>query len=221
MIALGKSRRARGAFPDGDVGMLDVSANALAVLILATMMVLTVAAPPAPRGETRAADRPPLFYPSPLDVAVAPQSAYWIVTSGGLTALDINAFVAGLGDQSPVSRTEQGEATLIIDRSRYRDLNDHRLHVLLKWTAIRDTAQALDTEEARQAAQQEIRSAFERDGIAPTFVVLAEDTEVFAPLYWTLRENQVPMRWVSIVEGGALTLSRQVSNFDERQRQWQ
>ena len=58
MSFLAISKKRPVDLPDAEVGMLDVSANALAVLILATMMVLTVAAPPVPRGEIRTDARP-------------------------------------------------------------------------------------------------------------------------------------------------------------------
>ena len=222
MIGAGLRRRAGLGYPDTDVGMLDVSANALAVLILATMLVLTVAAPPALRGEVRAAARPDLFYPSPLDAVVTPQSAYWIVTGAGLTRLDLDAFATGLSDGSTVATTPQGEATLIVDRrNTYRDLNDHRLQVSLDWDAVAGTAApiagAADVAEAVTA----IGAAFTGDGTVPTFVVADDGMAAFAALYWALRQEQVPMRWVSIATRTHLVLSRRVDNFETRVRQWQ
>lgn len=221
MIGLGVGQKPAVSFPDTEVGMLDVSANALAVLILATMLVLTVAAPPAPRGEVRASDRPDLFYPSPLDVVVAPQSAYWIVTEAGLTQLDLDGFAAGLVDNAPVARTAQGEATLIIDRGNYRDLNDHRLQMSLDWEAIKGSANPIEKPEDAMAASDDIRAAFEQEGIAPTFVVTAQGIGPFASIYWDLRKEQVPMRWVSMADQTHLVLSRRVENFEARERQWQ
>ena len=221
MIGLGFSKKQAVSYPDSDVGMLDVAANALAVLILATMLVLTVAAPPAPRGEVRSSDKPELFYPSPLDVAVPPQSVYWIVTEGGLTPLDLDGFATGLSDGSPVARTAQGEATLIIDRRNYRDLNDHRLQINLDWAAITGSAISLATPQDAAIASDDIRQRFEQGGIVPSFVVTAAGTEAFSIIYWNLRRDQVPMRWVPIVMQTPLVLSRRVDNFETRARQWQ
>lgn len=208
-------------FPDAEVGMLDVSANALAVLILATMMVLTVAAPPAPRGEIRTSARPDLFYPSPVDLVVTPQTDYWLITDGGITRLDIDAFASGLVDGSTLARTPQGEATLIVDRRNYRDLNDHRLLITPDWDVIRKTGLPLTTPEGTATVTKAIQTAYESDAILPTLVVLTEGTESFSDLYWSLRETEVPMRWVPIVEQTQLTLSRRVSNFESRRIKWQ
>ncbi|MEE3317030.1 MAG: hypothetical protein VX202_04645 [Pseudomonadota bacterium] len=221
MSFLAISKKRPVDLPDAEVGMLDVSANALAVLILATMMVLTVAAPPVPRGEIRTDARPDLFYPSPVDLVVTPQTDYWLITEGGITRLDIDAFATGLADGSTLARTSQGEATLIVDRRNYRDLNDHRLLITPDWNAIRTTGTSLTTPEGIATAKEIIQTAYERDAILPTLVVLTEGTESFSDLYWSLRETEVPMRWVPIVEQTQLTLSRRVSNFESRRIKWQ
>lgn len=224
MIGLGHGGgrgRSSSVFGDTDIGMLDVSANALAVLILATMLVITVAAPPALRGEVRASERPDLFYPSPLEVVVAPQSTYWIVSGAGITPLDIDPLAAELATGVTTARTPLAQASLIVDRRGYRDLNDHRLSLTLDWEAVRQNATPLDGEAALRAVIEPIQKAFENAGVAPTFVVIAEGTDAFAGLYWGLREAQVPMRWVSIVAQGPLVLKRDVANFEERERRWQ
>ncbi len=47
MIGLGLRKGSASSQAESEVGMLDVSANALAVLILATMLVISAAAPPS------------------------------------------------------------------------------------------------------------------------------------------------------------------------------
>jgi hypothetical protein len=220
MIGSGFGKTQRAGYPDSDVGMLDVSANALAVLILATMLLITVAAPPSPRGEVRASERPDLFYPSPLDLPVPPQSAYWVVTGAGLTRLDLDAFAEGLAGGASVTRTDQGEATLIIDRRNYRDLNDHRLHLSLDLGALSQTAIPIGSAEDLSRASEEIRREFEQAGILPTFLIMPDSIEVFAPVYWHLRTGEVAMRWTAISDG-RLILSRRVDDFETRRRGWQ
>lgn len=221
MTGLGLGRRGAPGGTDSDVGMLDVSANALAVLILVTMLVLTVASPPTPQGEVRASARPELFYPSPLDAIVPPQSSYWIMTEPGLTRLDLGAFALSLAEGATVARTPQGEATLIIDRRNYRDLNDHRLQISIDWDAMRAGASSLTTEADVAEAGRVIRAAYADEGITPTFVVNSESTPTFAPLYWYLREEQVPMRWVTLADGSNLVLYRRVDAFETRAGRWQ
>lgn len=215
---LGKPRQLYAT--DSDVGMLDVSANALAVLILATMLLITVATPPAPRGEVRASDRPDLFYPSPLDLPVPPQSAYWVVTDAGVARLDLDAFATGLAGGGTVARTDQGEATLIVDRRNYRDLNDHRLHLTLDMGALSATALSVDNPDDLARVAGEISQAFEDAGILPSFLVMPGAVEVFAPLYWHLRMGEVAMRWTPVTDG-RLVLSRRVENFETRGVRWQ
>lgn len=221
MIGLGLGRSRQEEMPGSDIGMLDVSANALAVLILATMLVITVAAPPALRGERQTDERPKLFYPSPLDVVVAPQTTYWTVTGAGLTRLSIDDLVVDLAAGNTIARTDEMEVTLIVGRNGYRDLNDHRLQVSLDWDAVRQGAVPVTGDANRVAATEMIRTAFENQSIAPTFIVLAEGAEAFAGLYWQLRDEQIPMRWTAISAGAPLVLSRRVSNFETRASQWQ
>jgi hypothetical protein len=185
------------------------------------MLVLTVAAPPAPRGEVRSNHKPELSYPSPLDVAVPPQSTDWSVTEGGLSPLDLDGFATGLSAGSPVARTAQGEATLIIDRRNYRDLNDHRLQIHLDWAAITESAISLATPQDAAIVSDDIRQRFEQGGIVPSFVVTAAGTEAFSNIYWKLRKDQVPMRWVPIVMQTPFILSRRVDNFETRRVTWQ
>ncbi|WP_333713903.1 hypothetical protein [Yoonia sp.] len=221
MIGLGFGRRARAGYPDTDVGMLDVSANALAVLILATMLVITVAAPPAPPGEVQSDTPPDLFYPTPLEVSVAPSSTYWAVTDAGATVIDLDGFAVGLTGGATVARTPQGEATLVIDRSNYRDLNDHRLQLNLDWTQLSATAQPLATMQGVQDITAALRGAFDQDGLVPTFIVTPEGSSVFAQVYWELRKDRVPLRWVTVTSQSPLVLSRRTENFETRARQWQ
>ena len=221
MIGLGYGRRASASYPDTDIGMLDVSANALAVLILATMLVITIAAPPGPPGEVQSDTPPNLFYPTPLEVSVAPSSTYWAVTDAGTTVIDLDEFAVGLTGGASVARTPQGEATLVVDRSNYRDLNDHRLQLNLDWSQISATAQPLATSQEVQDIIAALRSAFDQDGLVPTFIVTPEGSSLFAKVYWEMRKDRVPLRWVSVTPQSPLVLSRRTENFETRARQWQ
>lgn len=218
-LGFGRARPAPGA--DAEIGMLDISANALAVLILATMLVLTVASPPTPQGEARAEVRPELFYPSPLEIEVVPQSVYWIVTQAGVTPLDLNAIAVELAQGRPVAQTPVAEATLVIDRRNYRDLNDHRMRLDFDWSELAANARTLVTDEDISSFTDEVTEAFEGAGTPPTFIVTPAGTQAFAGVYWTLREGQVPMRWVPFETRTPLIFSRRASNFETRGRQWQ
>jgi hypothetical protein len=221
MTGLGLRKRASAEVQDEGLGMLDVSANALAVLILATMFVLIIAAPPAMLGEVEADNSPDLFYPSPMAMIVAPQSAYWMVSDTGLTRLELDALVAPLAAGATVARTAQGEATLVIDRRHYRDLNDHRLSIVIDWSAVAQSAITFENVLSDPSGLPAILEAFSQHDIVPTFIVTPGGTTAFADIYWHLRGERVPMRWVSAPVGTQLTLSRAEANFERRSRLWQ
>ncbi|SPJ26193.1 hypothetical protein [Palleronia abyssalis] len=213
----------RGATPgaESEVGMLDVSANALAVLILATMLVISAAAPPVPQGEVRRDEIPDLFYPSPIDAVLAPHSRYVFILPSGLVELDLDAFAATLADGEITAKTAQGELTLVTDRRSYRDLNDYRASLSPAWSALADAATPLDQGEAAQKEADTAAALFDDAGIATTYLVAAETLEAFSPLYWMLREARVPIRWVTVTTGRNVVFQRRVEDFERRGRQWQ
>lgn len=224
MPGVGLRNRAGKLAEDSEVGMLDVSANALAVLILATMLVISAAAPPALRGEVRADTMPTLHYPSPLDGVLAPHSRYVIVMVNGVAELDLNGFAGQLATGQTSVRTEQGQAVLITDRARYRDLNEYRLSITPDWDvlvaqangAASDAVNDVFTQEAATAAQH-----FQQDNTASTYLVAIDAVDAFSVLYWKLRTAQTPIRWATVEKGQSLVLTRRVENFERRARQWQ
>ena len=205
---------------ENDVGMLDVSANALAVLILAAMLALVAVVPPVLRGEVEADTAPSLFYPSPLNSSLAPQSRYVMVLQDGAVELDFNLFARVLAEGETVARTPQGEAVLVTDRRRYRDLNDYRVTIRPDMAALNEYATALDADavaaEADQAAEK-----FVSEGVASSYIVAVDAIDSFSALYWALREAQTPMRWVVLPEGQPLIVTRRAEDFERRSRLWQ
>ena len=215
-------RRASAAPAEAELGMLDVSANALAVLILATMLVISAAAPPILRGEVRSDAHPDLFYPSPIDAVLAPHSRYVIVLLEGMVELDLDAFAEQLALGEVTARTAQGSLTLVTDRRMYRDLNDYRATVTLDWPALATSASALPLDtEGVEAEASFAAGAFDRRGVATTYLVAAEAVSEFAPLYWTLRDKQAPIRWSTVPVGRNVVFQRNVQDFERRSRQWQ
>ena len=220
MLVPGFNRRGETRASDSEVGMLDVSANALAVLILATMLVISVASPPLLRGELREDAVPSLFYPAPLDGTLPPHSRYMVVLQQGLLELDLNAFAVELAAGGASATTAQGTAVLVTDRRMYRDLNDYRLRLQLDWGAIAALAAPLDEDGASREAQS-AGQLFQDSNTASTYLVSPQAMDAFSGLYWKLREAQVPIRWANLQEGQTLVLSRGAENFERRARQWQ
>lgn len=221
MIGVGLKRRGGKAGSDSEVGMLDVSANALAVLILATMLVISAAAPPVPRGEVRRGDMPNLFYPSPIDAVLAPLSRYVFVLPTGLVELDLDSFAVALSSGQVTVRTSQGEMTLVTGRTTYRDLNDYRASFSPDWSALAQTAKPMQNEDDAGLEADTAASLFDDAEIATTYLVAAESVAAFSPLYWKLRNAQVPIRWSIVPTGRNVVFQRRVEEFERRGRQWQ
>lgn len=220
MISLGFQKRLGSRTDESDVGMLDVSANALAVLILATMLVISAAAPPSLRGEVRREEAPDLFYPSPIDAALAPNSRYIVVLKEGMVELDLDAIALALSEGRISAETAQGKSTLVTDRRLYRDLNDYRLRILPDWDALAQAASPFNGESAAQEDETASR-LFESQNIATTYFVTTGAIGDFADLYWKLRTAQTPIRWATVDKGENIIFSRRVQNFERRGRQWQ
>lgn len=220
MIALSLRRRGVADQQNAEIGMLDVSANALAVLILATMLVIATAAPPLPRGEVRTDAAPPLFYPPPIDNAISPQNRYVLVLPEGLVPLDLNAFAQALSFGETTASTTQGTITLVTDRRMYRDLNDYRASIDPDYVALAADAMPLSPQQlASEVAKA--NQDFGRNGVATSYFVSVAAMENFAPLYWALREAQVPMRWLTVPKEQKLVFTRRAENYEGRARQWQ
>ena len=220
VIGLGRTGRRAAAPPaEAEIGMLDVSANALAVLILATMLVIVAAAPRALWGQLSDA-MPLLSYPPPIDAVLAPHSRYVFVLPEGLVELDLDALRERLPPASATARTTQGSLTLVTDRLMYRDLNDYRATLTPDWTALAASALPLEAESA-EAEVADAARRFDDEGVATTYLVAAEAVESFAPLYWGLRDGRAPIRWTTIGIGQNVVLQRRAEDFERRSRQWQ
>jgi len=220
MTAFLLGRRPRGTVQDGELGMLDVSANALAVLILATMMVISAAATPSVRGEVRLEKTPELFYPAPIDSTLPPNSRYMLVLAEGLVEIDVDAFAEGLFSGEATAETEQGRAVLVTDRRNYRDLNDYRLQINPDWDVLSQNATVLGQEAAIEEART-AADAYDNSNFATTYLVVEDAIENFAPLYWHLRAAQTPIRWAVVQKGEHFGLSRRVENFERTPGKWQ
>lgn len=205
---------------DAETGFLDVAANALAVIIFATMMVLIVSVPPLVAGMVREEPLRNPVMPSPMPPSPVPFSAYYYVSSAGVTPIDLRAIVDDLSDR-PVQMPLPGRTTFRTERTRYRDLDDYRFTLTPDLEALR--AAALPVADAETFARLVARlvEAVEKNSTVPAFIVNERGYESFAPLYAALRDEGVPLRWFFVPESEWIVLRRVVDDFETESRQFQ
>lgn len=205
---------------DEDSGQLDVAANALAVMILVTMILLTVAAAPLLRGAVRGTDAPQLPFPTELPPDATPRPSYWIVTDAGLARLplaDVARQVAQ-GERAPV--TSVGRFEFINDRRRYRDLDEYRLALVPDMAGIAAVATPITTSPEIERAVADLEGAWMSASEAPTFFVDRSGFARFADLHTRLRARPMPLRWYLRVPGQPLRLTRSPDLFERRALTW-
>lgn len=198
-----------------EAGFLDISANALAVIIFATMITLISAAPPAVRGEVQAESEPGLAFPVPLDLPLPPLSSYAVVTEQGVIPLDLDGMITSDG------ATPQGRFSIRVERMGYRDLDDYQATVTLDLAVMRAAATPIDAAAPLNALVTELEEAFARRNMAPTFLLSQDGIATFPRLYWALRKAGVPLRWQVLGESGEIRMQRSLSMFETRARRWQ
>lgn len=203
-----------------DTGQVDVAANALAVMILVTMILLTVAAAPLLRGAVRASDAPELPFPTELPPDATPRPSFWIVTDAGLARLPLAevAREVAQGVRAPV--TAVGRFEFINDRRRYRDLDEYRLSMVPDMAGIARVATPIETEDDLATVVNDLDSAWAEQSEAPTFFVDRSGYQRFAVLHSQLRMRSMPVRWYLRVPGHPLGLTRSPDLFERRALTW-
>lgn len=205
---------------EDETGQLDVAANALAVMILVTMILLTVAAAPVLRGAVRATDAPHLPFPTELPPDATPRPSYWIVTDAGLARLplaDVARQVAQ-GERAPVSAV--GRFEFINDRRRYRDLDEYRLALVPDMAGIATVATPIATPAEIERTVADLESAWMSGSEAPTFFVDRSGFADFASLHMQMRTRPMPLRWYLRVPGQPVRLMRSPDLFERRALTW-
>lgn len=196
-----------GAASDTEAGFLDVAANALSVIILATMMLIVVSAPILMLGDTRPKEETPtLTFPLTPSPTARPLFSYHYITPAGLTDLDLDA-LAETGEGA------HGRLSVQTPRTALRDWNEYQARFTPDYAAIRASAQALDAD-AVEAAVERMTARFERDNLAPTLFVTPDATAIAAPLYWGLRARGVQVRFRVFDYASAVLFSHNPGTFE-------
>ncbi|NKN31686.1 hypothetical protein [Marichromatium bheemlicum] len=199
---------------DTETGFLDVAANALAVMILATMLLVVVAAPLRLPGDT-----PPdthearLRFPTDSDPVMRPLYRYFLVSDAGVVAIDLDglarACMAAAGD----ARTAQGQMGLIVDRRARRDWNHYRASLRPDYAVLKAQSRQLDVEELA-AFVATLGEDYARARVSPTFLVLPDGLATVAPIYWALREAGTPVRWFAARYEAAIPFEHSARVFE-------
>lgn len=205
---------------DAEAGFLDVAANALAVVIFATMMVLIVSVPPLVAGAVREAPLRDPVMPTPMAPVPVPFSAFHYVTEAGIAPIDLRAAVDHLSDREVVG-TMPGTVSFRTERTRYRDLDDYNFTLTPDRDALRAGAVDLQDREAMDAFVQHMDTLVRQDRTVPAFVVTEAGYASFVPIHAALRAHGVPLRWFFVPELEQIILRRVVDDFETEVSQFQ
>jgi len=196
-------------------GFLDVAANALAVMILATMMLLIVAAPIRISGEVIPDESTPeLNFPTPSDPVMRPLYAYYLVTSSGIVSIDLDALTIAAAEAGGSAQTDQGRLRITVPRSARRDWNQYRARFLPDIQALRTLARPI-TENYLSTLVDHLREDYEKHRIVTTWLVVPDGIETAAPVYWGLRGAGVPVRWHITDQDSEIIFGRSAELFEQ------
>lgn len=206
---------------DAETGFLDVAANALAVIILATMFMIILSAQPPLTGDAPPdAPKADLAMPARLDTAFPPLSQYYAVVGTGLVRIDLDALARQVHDGVEGPTTDQGRLTFILDRLGRRDYDEYRSVTTFDTRQLRAQAASMADPAAVAAMADSLEAAYAEAAFLPTFIVLPDGMTAFAPLYHALRERGLALRWFTIADGVPITLTNRPEDAETRGRRW-
>jgi hypothetical protein len=202
-----------------DSGFVDVAANALAIVILVTVIAVLLSSVPQRRGEVLAQSTPPLAFPVALDPTRAPLNSYWYVTEEGLTEVTFDKVATALASGETTVNTELATFYFQNARSGYRDLDEYRLDIRPNMTVLRASAQAMYPENM-SVVVEEFEEAFANENRVPTFLVLPDGYQTFARFYAELRQADLALRWRPVQPQGVAVLVRTITQFETGITTW-
>jgi len=204
---------------DMDSGFVDVAANALAIVILMTMIALLIASIPLERGEEARNEPPPLPFPVALDPTVPPLNSYWYVSGAGLTRIELAEAATGIADGQRKVETEVGAFYFQNDRSSYRDLDEYRLDFLPSPPGIAALAESFDPD-AQADWLRKFSGSFDATNTVPTFFVDPEAFQTFGLFFQAIRSEGIALRWRPIEPGQRAVFLRKPSQFESGLATW-
>jgi hypothetical protein len=198
---------------DVEAGFLDVAANALAIMILATMMLLVVSAPIVVVGDYPQDDSAEIKYPHEIDLLTRPFYSYYFVSESGIASIDLDAIAQAITVADGDASTDQGKIYIIVDRQSRRDWNEYRAKFMPNYEYLSKNSLAFNDQQLSLFIN-ELSDFFDSDNVSPTFFVLPDGIERVAPIYWALRGKGVPVRWYPIAYGNPILFERSSRLFE-------
>ena len=199
---------------DTEAGFLDVAANALAVMILATMMLLIVSAPIRLAGDVKPEGATPeLTFPVHADPVQRPLYDYFLISDAGIATIDLDGIARAAAEAGGDVAIDQGRLSMTVARQSRRDWNDYRANFSPDYAVLKRGSIKLDAVTTDRLFA-DIAERFEADRITPTFFVLPDAVDAVSPLYWGLRSKGIPVRWYPSSYGESILFERSTRVFE-------
>lgn len=201
-------------------GFLDIAANALAVIIFVTMVLLLTVSVTSSGRPIPAHDKT-VTLPDPQLGVLGPFRLYYMVSQHGITPLDLTPFQQGFAAGERRVKAAIGTATLTLDRQGLssRDMNAFGMKVTFSPAGIADAALPLETEEQAEQALATITQQLSQTGASAVTVVLAPDgASRFARLFHRFDQNGISFRMARLPVNWDLTIGRRAVDFATRVR---
>lgn len=201
-------------------GFLDIAANALAVILFVTMLLLltvsvTSAGRPIPNHDKQ------VTLPDPQLGPLTPFRLYYVVSEHGLTPLDLTPFQAGFAAGKRKVKSDIGSAKMSVDRQGLsaRDMNAFSMTLSISPAGIARLAQSLETEEDTDLALSMIRAQLQQTQSNAVTVILAKDgASRFARLFHRLEQAEISFRMAPLPVNGDVIFGRKAVDFATRVR---
>ncbi|WP_089718569.1 hypothetical protein [Candidatus Entotheonella palauensis] len=210
-------------FESAESGFLDIASNTLAVVLIVTMIsLLSIRSHTRASTDPRAVVDPTVEFRQLSSTLFGPFSTYFFVLEDRLVQWDQEGFVADLLERGPQGKTlvrAQGRLRLKGGATTPRDVNGFEAIFYLDPQGML-TDQAEWDEAQETAWLQQLVQSYERDHIAPTFIVYRSGMNRFARLYPQLRESGVRFRWYAWRDRDVFRLTRRVSDFTRFRFLW-
>lgn len=206
---------------DTALGFIDVAANALAMMILATLFVIILsAAPPRPGSEVVEDKTELLNIPVATDYALSPNNRYFIVQDAGIADVALDPFVDLLARGQATAVTELGSLSVVVPRRGRRDYDEYRAFYRPNVVALAAVSAPIASDEQVAKFVADLEALHAESNIAGTFFVTTDGLETFAPVYWELRGRGLPLRWRSLAQGQEIVFTQKPADFTGVARKW-
>lgn len=193
-------------------GFLDVAANALAIIILATMMLLLLSAPMATTGEPPLAEDTPATARQPLpDPNARPYRELYYVAGDKAVRLDFGALAAAALEDAG---TDQGRLDLRPMRVMRRDVDEYRATFRPDHAALKAQAQPLEGASLAEIVET-LKEAHNASGASAALLIYPDGVAGGARLFWALREAEVPVRAYFASYAAGVAFERRASSFEK------